>query len=155
MENRNNRVVSNLNRNSFLYFARVGFWHWNVDYNCQRDGLARKIGEPHFMLRPWIVPNRCCFVCQVLPGNSSAENSADEDMNNESTDTSKRKSSTMSKYTCQCKKSGCKTNQCACRKGGRTCGEACKCVGCHNAGPETHSVMTQWSPRDTSRYFDQ
>ena len=55
--------------------------------------------------------------------------------NNESTDTSKRKSSTMSKDTCQCKKSGCKTNQCACRKGGRTCGEACKCVGCHNAGP--------------------
>jgi len=39
----------------------------------------------------------------------------------------------MSKDTCQCKKSGCKTNQCACRKGGRTCGEACKCVGCHNA----------------------
>ena len=136
MEKRNNRVVSNVNRNSFLYFARVGFWHWNVDYNCQRDGLARQIGEPNFMaasLNLFLID--VVYVCQVLPGNLSAENSADEDMNNESTDTSKRKSSTMSKDTCQCKKSGCKTNQCACRKGGRTCGEACKCVGCHNAGP--------------------
>merc|ERR1712029_464399 len=70
----------------------------------------------------------------VLPGNASHDNSANSA--DEETMTApqepKRKSGQASKEACQCKKSGCNTNRCACKKGGRVCGEACKCVGCTN-----------------------